>query len=490
VTRYLATRLLLAVPTFFGITLVTFGIIHLAPGRPGGGDPRSPRATEDFRRQHCLDLPLFFNLDVKDRRHLIREEIAGLADASRHIEVADRLRRHGTAAVPVLWDARTAPGVDAVLRDICRDHAGLCAGGDLVALRAAAVNARPRADYGTAAVAELMLRLEQGPELRRREAAEELAKIFGNGVRYSATSTAEERQRVLDSWHDFWRCGEREYREFRGRERIAGIVVQTQYAKWLGRIFTWDLGRSLRPGERRVADVLAERLPITLLLAALALLCAYAIGVPLGLWSAARRGTRTDRAVAVLLFLLYSMPSAWVASMLILLFGGVGFFDWFPIHGLCPRGAESLPLFDRCLACAPSLVLPVVCLSYASIAVVSRYQRFAALDVLGQDFIRTARAKGLTERALLRRHALRNALIPVITLLGLHIPVLLGGSVIVERIFGIPGLGQLAFDSITSRDYPTVMGETLLAALVTLTSMLGADLLYAVVDPRIAYERR
>ena len=471
--RYLARRLLLAVPTFFGITFVTFLVIHLAPGSPVGGDrPMTQDDIEQVRRQFFLDLPLFFNFAVQDRRHAIRAEIQRLHDPHSRTKYEGRLRRRGTVAVPYLWRARGLPGVEGILRGICQDHTRLCTGGDLAALRDASERPQPHAAWGTAAVADLMRMREDERGQDRIRAVAELAAIVGN----------------QSDWDDWWFDNEREYREFGPWDRAIGLLAETQYARWLRRIATWNLGTSLRD-PRPVADKIAERFPVTLLLASLSLGLAYLLGVPLGVWSAARRGSRSDRTVTVLLFALYSLPSFWAASILILLFGGLRFWDVLPIYGLCPRGAEALPFTERVAACAPHLVLPVVCLTYASVAVISRFQRSAMLDVIQQDYIRTARAKGLSERTVLLKHALRNSLVPVITLLGLQIPVLLGGSVIVERIFSIPGMGHLAFESILTRDYPMVMGTTVMAALITMASVLVADILYVIVDPRIGYER-
>ena len=263
------------------------------------------------------------------------------------------------------------------------------------------------------------------------------------------------------------------------------LVVQ--YVRWVARIFTFDFGRSFQDG-RQVTDKLAEALPKTLLLSLTSLFFAYLISIPLGAWAAARHGTRRERAVTVGLFVLYSLPTFWVAIMLLLALAGGPGADLFPIQGLSSPDAEALGPVQRLLDVAWHLVLPVTVLTYAAVAVLSRYMKAGMLDVVRSDFIRTARAKGLPERAVVFRHALRNSLLPIITLLGLMLPHLLGGSVIVERIFGIHGMGLLAFEAILHRDYPVVMGVTTLAALVTLLSMLLADLLYAAADPRVDLE--
>jgi len=259
-----------------------------------------------------------------------------------------------------------------------------------------------------------------------------------------------------------------------------------RYLVWLRHVVTFDFGVSSYD-HRPVVDKIGEAIPVTLLLSGLALLIAYLLAVPLGMLSAVRQGTVLDRALTVGLFLLYSLPSFWVAILLVLFLGGGRYFDVFPIQGLHSPGAEGLGLPSRAMDLAWHLVLPVFCLAYGSVAYLSRYARSSLLEVVNQDYIRTARAKGLPERVVLLKHALRNALIPILTLLGLSLPHLVGGSVIVEQIFGIPGMGRLGFQAIATRDYNTVMATTTLAALLTMVGVLLSDLAYCMVDPRIRH---
>ena len=220
----------------------------------------------------------------------------------------------------------------------------------------------------------------------------------------------------------------------------------------------------------------------------ISLFLSYLISVPLGIAAAIKRGQAFDRGVSFVVFLLYSIPSFVTALMLILLVAGGDYLNLLPSYGASSLNAgEMSPLawaWDR----AQHLVLPVICLTYASLAMNSRFARVSMIEALGQDFIRTARAKGLSEFLVIFRHALRNALIPIITLFALDLPSLIGGAIIIEGIFSLPGMGQLIFQSIDARDEFTVMGITLVAAIVTLLSYLLADILYVVVDPRISYE--
>jgi peptide/nickel transport system permease protein len=260
-----------------------------------------------------------------------------------------------------------------------------------------------------------------------------------------------------------------------------------QYGRWVGRLARLDFGDSFQDG-RPVSARISESLPATALLSGLALLLSFALAVPLGVVSAVRRDSALDRGVTIGLFLLYSLPSFWVAVSLLLLFSGGRALSWFPMQGLFSSGYASLTAWGKFRDVGWHLVLPVGCLSYAALASISRYARGGMLEVLGQDYIRTARAKGLPERAVIWRHALRNAAIPILTLFGLMVPGILGGSVVVEQIFGIHGMGLLAFEALANRDYPTVMGVTTLVALVTLAATLLADVSCALADPRMGLE--
>lgn len=247
-----------------------------------------------------------------------------------------------------------------------------------------------------------------------------------------------------------------------------------QYGHWLGGIVTLDFGRSIAD-RRLVRDRVFEKVPNTVTLNSIAFALAAIIGIPVGLWSARRPGRLFDRGSAVVFFLLYSLPTFWVALLLMQLFAVR--LQWLPLFGITSDGT----LADR----LRHLVLPVITLTYAQLAIFARFSRAAVSDVIRQDFITTARAKGAGEAAVLWHHAFRNALLPLITLLGLTIPYLISGSVIVEEIFQWDGAGLLYFQSIRTRDYPTVMALTVLTAVVTLLASLVADVLYALADPRV-----
>ncbi len=258
-----------------------------------------------------------------------------------------------------------------------------------------------------------------------------------------------------------------------------------QYIWWLRGVITLDFGTSI-VDHRLVTTRIFEKLPNTFELNFLAFVLAAAIGVPIGLWSATRSGRPLERASAVVFFLLYSLPSFWVALLLMQFFSvNLGVL---PLFGMTSENYLELAATQKLLDHARHLVLPVVTLSYAQLAIFARFSKSALTEVIRQDYITTARAKGVPPQRVLWRHAFRNALIPLITLLGLTIPYLISGSVIVEEIFQWDGIGRLYFDSILSRDYPTVLGLTVATAVATLLASLLADILYAAADPRIRFE--
>jgi peptide/nickel transport system permease protein len=221
-----------------------------------------------------------------------------------------------------------------------------------------------------------------------------------------------------------------------------------------------------------------------MLLSGLALLFALAVAIPLGARLAVRHGKPFARVFSAMLFVAYSLPSFWVAVMVLLALATDRGLALFPLQGLTSV-SPTAPFSERLSDLAWHLVLPVFCLAYPFGVVLARQVKTAMRESLSQDYVRAARARGVPERVVVYRHALRNSLLPVVTMLGLALPQLVGGSIVVERVFGIPGMGLLAFDAIGYRDYPVVMGVATLAAMVTLISVLLADLLYAVVDPRI-----
>jgi peptide/nickel transport system permease protein len=256
--------------------------------------------------------------------------------------------------------------------------------------------------------------------------------------------------------------------------------LPVQYVRWLGQVLVGNLGVSYQAGVP-VLEIIGQMLPNTLVLSAAALVLTLVVAVPAGVVSAARPYSATDHGVTFLALFGISVPTFWFGLMLIVLFSVV--LGWLPPGGMRTIGAPP-SLLDT----ARHLLLPAVVLGSANMALVARYTRSATLAVLREDYVRTARAKGVPERDVLARHALRNALLTVVTVVGLQLPRLVGGAAITETVFAWPGMGSLAVRAAFERDYPMIMGITLVISAVVATSSLLVDLLYVWIDPRIRYE--
>ena len=253
--------------------------------------------------------------------------------------------------------------------------------------------------------------------------------------------------------------------------------IYVQYATWMGRLLRGDLGRSIRNGEPVIENV-SRRIRPSLQLAALAMAVSLLLATPLGILSAARRNTSVDRVGTTFALFGICMPNFLLALLLIFLFGVK--LRWLPISGYLDPLEDGWPGLR-------SLILPALTLGLALAAVVTRTLRSSMLEALGEDYVRTARAKGLSEWSVIRGHVLKNALIPVVTVLGLQLGTLIGGAVITEYVFALPGVGRLVVDAVFARDYPLVQGVVLLIAIGFILSNLAVDLLYGWIDPRIRY---
>jgi peptide/nickel transport system permease protein len=258
--------------------------------------------------------------------------------------------------------------------------------------------------------------------------------------------------------------------------------IPEQYARYLASLARGDLGYSVR--EHRPAwHAIRDRLGNTVLLAVAGLAIAFGVGMLTGVAQGARPGSRRDDVLSLVSLTLYSTPVFWLGVMLLLVFAEA--LHWLPATGAVDPGVHAqLPFLGRVWDRLTHLALPALTLGLAGAAVIARYQRAAMVDAIGQDFIRSARARGLTERVVLLRHALRNALLPIVTLFGLAFPLMLSGAVLVETVFAWPGMGKLTVDAIQARDYAVVTGATILAATLVVAGNLLADLLYRALDPR------
>lgn len=268
-------------------------------------------------------------------------------------------------------------------------------------------------------------------------------------------------------------------------EKLYGLdePLHIQYGKWVYRMVRFDFGLSMSGDHRPVWERIKERLPLTFGMNVASLFLTLLIAIPIGLYSAWKQGGWFDRGMTVFVFIGFAIPGFWLALLLMLLLGI--YYPVLPISGLTSLDYALLSPMGKFFDLARHLALPIFIYTFGSLAGMSRFMRSSMLEVLRQDYITTAKAKGLPMRTVLFKHAFRNGLLPVITLLGLSIPGLIGGSVIIESIFALPGLGQLFYNGVMSRDYSLIMGSLVLGALLTLAGNLLADVAYGFADPRI-----
>jgi len=265
---------------------------------------------------------------------------------------------------------------------------------------------------------------------------------------------------------------------------IHGYGFQNRYHNWLIGMLKGDFGTSLKDG-RKVSSKIKEAVNWTLSLSITAILLAYLLSVPIGVYSAVYQGSKAERVVSIFLFGLDSMPNFWMASLLIIFFTTPEYgMDFFRVLGPASLPADA-GFWERFFSAFTAMILPVFCLAYGALAYISRQVRASMITALKQDYIRTARAKGLTARQVVWKHAFRNALFPLITMFASVFPAALAGSVIIEHIFNIPGMGQLMIKSIQGDDWPVIYTVLMLASLLTMIGILVADLLYHVADPRV-----
>lgn len=485
------------IPTTLGVALVIFSIYHAAPGDPAlvmmgdqtqgeaGADSDTESRIDKFRRKHGLDRSFFvqffdyvgpFNLHPDGHPWFTSPRTER---ETKEVEVRDpvsgevRLVAEGTPVAighlhetPSEERARLDAAVDSLVDDQAGEQSWQSARATLQA--SGAKRAQPP--------------LYEALYQRRLAARSELAAIgrLTDTLR-ELVGTAPELDPVLANGSDAER--HRIRRWFAWYYANGGYRTQnTGEDKW-GGLLTLDLGREMQSG----ASVLKElglRLRVTVPLSLASVVLSYLLALPLGIFSARRRGTVVDAGVTTGLFVLYSIPTFWAGLMLVLLMGATG-LDLLPVIGLTDKDFDSYSGFGQVLDVLAHSILPVLTLTYGSLAYLSRQMRASLLDVIGQDYIRTARAKGLAEDRVIYKHGLRNAMIPVLTLLASILPVLIGGSVIVEKVFDIPGMGKYAFEGLLRRDFYIVMATTLLVGVMTQLGILLSDILYSVVDPRI-----
>ncbi|MFO0677839.1 MAG: ABC transporter permease [Polyangiaceae bacterium] len=513
--RFALRRLLWALPTLFGISLVVFGLTTLVPEPVtemravalASGDFATAYALDERRRPRFLDLPRFFDARPTDVSDLAARYVTAIVrDGDDAAWSAYRLGKLGGAALPHVlpkldqlgptergrvalalrpiaermdvggkdafrdglaaatfwnhfWQDRafdfTAPAVKRALRRLLRH------GTDVVEHDLAVVDT-----FGLEEVIGAMRDADA-------ESLERLTRIASRATEVSRIATVgmrdDERARVVAHWEEWWYVHRIDYRTLTSVDRVVATVRQTRYGMWAARLPTGRLGVSTRDGEPIHAKLL-RKAPITLGIATLSTLASFAIAVPLGVVFAIFRNRKIDLAGSALLFALYSLPAFWVAE--ILARTAVG-----------PGHATGATLAD--FGVGYRLGLPVCAVMVGAVANLTRYQRAAVLDVLGLEYVRTARAKGAHGVRLFVVHVLRNALLPLVTLLGLQLPTVLGGTMVIEEVFGIPGLGYETIRAVEYRDDLWLIATILLSAAFATATLVLSDLAYAVLDPRV-----
>lgn len=502
--RYALRRLLLTVPTLIGISLVVFLVTTLVPDPVTKNlqarvdltttDPAAYDALEDERRERFLDLPRFFNPQPRDVRAIVAECTNHIAknDAQAKLAVY-RLGKIGGAALPYLLpDLEKLPpaarGRVAVALAPIAERMGLAQTTKLRDPQEAVMFwtrfwEDRELDFTQPAVHRTVGRLVQHPTrereidlvqldtfalpelvraMRTTKDREAIARVMaiasharGGGPDIAVGSSDEDVERAIAAWEDWWYAHESDYVALGGAQKVAATFSETRYGKWLMRVARGDLGRST--DGLPVALMIRERSPITLALALFALLVAYAAGIPLGVFAAWRHGKGADRAALATVIVLHAVPTFVAAAALAVFAGG-----W-----------------------AGKLTLGVVALAASSFATISRQQRASMLDALGQDFVRTARAKGARPWRILVVHALRNALVPGIALVGTQLPLLIGGAFVVEVVFGLRGLGWECMRAIQTHDAQVLVGTLLVVAVATTVALALSDVAHGVLDPRV-----
>jgi peptide/nickel transport system permease protein len=279
--------------------------------------------------------------------------------------------------------------------------------------------------------------------------------------------------------------------------RLAFYKTNNQYHRWLfgdGGEFSkglirLDFGTSYTT-KQPISDVIFSKIGWSMFFAMLSVLLAYLVSIPVGVKAASKRGSRFDKTSSIILFMLYSMPSFWLATLLLMTFANTDVLHWFPASGVKPPTGypDDADFFEKVKLSLPYIILPAICYTYSSFAFLSRTMRVSMIDTIGQDYIRTARAKGLPENKVIWKHAFRNSLLPIITVFANIFPAAIGGSVIIESIFTIPGMGYETFLGIQSNNYPMIIAVFTITGFLTLVGYLISDILYAVADPRISYK--
>ncbi|MEE8106281.1 MAG: ABC transporter permease [Planctomycetota bacterium] len=474
-TTYVLKRALLMIPTIIGVSMVLWLLLTNTPGSGGGGTQDEAQSTKGkvtgggesqriFRAQYNLDKPLFFNDYVDLTPEMILEKIRTAIDKTLLFKdrnkASDKLRDWGYFAVPHLV---TCLGMTEDVNE---------RGALLNRLAKNAKRITPASMGKTVSPEDRQQNREiqsENDEIRTRFALQSLE-----------PAELDEKTEMWRKWHQ----DRKERWEWSAGERRKIQWLNTKFARYWANLIRLDFGYS-HLFRRPVLDLIFERMRISFALAVTSLILAYLISIPLGIWSATAHGSIPERGVSIVLFMLYSLPSFFAATLVLKYFGVE--FKMIPVLGFESDDTFPMTSWEHLKDIGWHIIGPVFCMTYASLAALSRYAKSGLLNVIRADYVRTARAKGLSERVVILKHAARNGIISVITLLATTLPIVIGGSVVIESVFQIPGMGSLLLDAIFGNDFNIVIGVQMITAVLTMIGILFADILYAVVDPRISY---
>jgi peptide/nickel transport system permease protein len=482
VLKYALKRILLMVPTFFAISFLIFVLLNFAPGNPGSqmlsaegsqnaqksGDQRE--AYRIFKEQFNLDKPILLNNRYGLERTDVEETLLTILNLDKDIPPQDRIDAQDRIED---WGEYAVPGLIETLMNSDKVEVRSLASERL------AINAKKRL------IGQYSKSITPEDKARNKKIAKENNQIkdWFFSVK-SASSNQNTEAQVTAQWKDWWQINQEQW-QYSQSDKMSILFFDTRFAKYWYNLMRLDFGIS-HLDKKPVLETVFSKLKYSITLAVSSVILVYLLSLPLGIWSAVNQNTVQDRIITAILFMLYSLPSYFTAVILLNLFS----VKWpiFPSIGFESMGADQMTTLQYIKDIAWHVTLPIICMSYGSLAALSRYARTGLLDVIRADYIRTARAKGLPEGIVIIKHAARNGMIPILTLMATLLPALIGGSVIIEVIFGIPGMGSYIFESITLRDYNAVMAVLLISSTLTLIGMLLSDLSYAFVDPRITFD--
>ncbi|MDQ3109931.1 MAG: ABC transporter permease [Bacteroidota bacterium] len=503
--KYIVKRIAVFIPTLFAITFIAFAISINSPGDPvdilysgsnGIGEGQSAQsetvqlAKKQLRHQLGLDLPVFYitltSSASPDTLYRVenpqaRETLSRLIDAygnwkeiSNWYHSLEAFKKTMANVIPdsVSYSMLGNETADKHLDDARQEISSLFLSYEEVVISSKIDKLQKMMESEKSLGRHSALVMLDEPLVECRQAFENMK---NNAAKWKTW---------IPSFHFY---GYNQYHRWLFGDGNALTGKDSQNTKG---VIRGDFGTSYST-KLPVSEIISQALPWSLFFTLLSVMLAYAVSIPVGIKAAARRGGIFDQSSSVVLFMLYSMPVFFVGTLLLMTFANPHVFNVFPANGVKPASGypDGISFWEKCKISFPYMVLPLITYTYSSFAFLSRTMRVSMLEVIGHDYIRTAKAKGLSNYKVIYKHGLRNALLPIITIFSTIFPAAVGGSIVIEVIFGIPGMGQAIYDAIATKDYTLMIAVFTLSGFMTLVGYLVADILYAVVDPRISYSK-